>query len=110
MSWRLLHLIVCLLGGLNARAEVGVGESGFFTVDTRWKDFEFADFSDALFPRDRSADIPVGESQAERQHADKNVRAPIAGGSANERTQKFLSASRTIALKHADRNVGAPKA
>ncbi len=40
MSWRLLHLIVCLLCSLNALAEVGVGQSGLFTVDTRWKDFE----------------------------------------------------------------------
>lgn len=59
----------------------------------------------------RSADISVGESRdEERQHADKNVRAPIASGSANERAQKSLSASRAISLKHADRNVGATQA
>lgn len=45
MSRRLLHLMFCLLCSLNARAEVGVGQSGLFTVDTRWKDFEGAGIS-----------------------------------------------------------------
>lgn len=45
MNRRLLQLMVCLLCSLNARAEVGVGQSGFFTVDTRWKDFEGAGIS-----------------------------------------------------------------
>lgn len=40
MSRCLLYLLIYLSGALNVLAEVGIGQSGLFTVDTRWKDFE----------------------------------------------------------------------
>lgn len=43
--WRLVFklaasAVLWLCGGVAVFAEVGLGESGLFTVDTRWKDFE----------------------------------------------------------------------